>query len=150
MEQPMPQCQYHQEFDGRLRECEEAKVLTAENVKKIETLFTYHDEMRDLIRTTERTLDGLKSAQHSWAGSLSGQLGTIKEMLQEHLSGYREFKKEVNGNLAEFREFRWFRLKMNWLKECLPWWVMGMILLLVAGLIVSFEGVKRISEFFRW
>lgn len=146
----MGECPYHQELDRRLRNCEEARVLTMEQVRKIDTLFTYHDEMRELIRKTEKTLEGIKAAQHSWAGSLSGQLGTIEEMLKTHLSGYKEFKNDINENLQEFKDFRWFRVKMNWFKDCLPWWVMGAILLTIVGLAVTFEGLKRILEFLKW
>lgn len=142
-------CPLHEKLDERIRSCEETKILSVEHFKKVDTLFEYHDRLLEIIQQTKETLVELRKDQHSWVGSLNGQLMGIRSGLDAHIKAYDDFTYEMGRIVKEVDSFRWFRRQMNWLKDKLPWWVLSVFAVAVALLFISMDGIKKIAIFLK-
>ena len=134
----MTECVYHMELDKRVRECEESKVMTKEHEKKVETLFTYHDELKKLIIDTHDNFLELKGVVNMTKSSVD----RIEILIGDHLKEFAVLKKE-------HEDFLWFRTQMNWLKDKLPWWILSLIAIAIASLFIGIEGIKNIIGLFK-
>lgn len=156
----MDDCPYrcHEKMEERLRLCEDAKVRTEDNSKKVDTLFTYHDEVRDLIQETKEALIKLTESHHHWAGDitrqingvahdLSGQVESLSGTMTAHILEYSKFKKELSGVIEkDIKSFNWFRGPVNRVREKSPWLLALVVLIGVSLFVAGYEGTRRLAE----
>ncbi len=158
----MDDCPYkcHPEMMQRLRECEDAKVRSEDNSKKVDILFTYHDEMRELIQSTKEALIKLTESHHHWSGDitrqinsvsneLSGKVNNLSSCITANMLDYGKFKEDTLSMKDEFKSFAWFRGPVNRIKEKSPWLLSLVILIAVGLFILGYEGMKQFLGIFK-
>lgn len=121
---------------------------------QIADLYDKHEETRKLLYD-------IKSCVERNSNDMKAGLAKIEEMFFSFNQAFQKRTLYADGLVAEFRtevgvikdrlikveEFQWFRDKMNWIRNNLPWAVMSVVMVGVAALIImhaASEGFQKI------
>ena len=150
----MSDCPYH---DGLMKDIAsaagDARVSLERTVRlQVETddLFCKHSNVSTIIRQLNDDISPKLALILERQKTMGEDLQEHREGMQVALSGIcAEIKTHYEAFTvlkAEVDAFGWFRKQMNWLKDKLPWWVMGIILIAFLSLFGSVEMISRIKK----
>ncbi len=114
--------------------------------EQIKDLFSYRDQLQRSMGKIEIAFEALRKDQHSWAGTFSSTLSRIEDKLLEHYKNVESSVKKINGLEAKNEAFKWFTEPMNKMQKRLPWFILAVVLLILASFSVSWELLRKLLE----
>ena len=117
--------------------------------EQISALFAYKEQLQKTHEMILVSLEGLKNSQHDLAGTLYLKLNRIDMQLTETRKDFEAASGKLMALEDEKEKFDWFTGPMNKLQGKLPWFVLGIILLMGASLVMSLEGLNKIVGAFK-